>query len=197
MRPGSVHNGTERPPAGMGRISAPWTRQSARPRWTRRAILTSITGHLLWSGPQGAATPLGRFYIRAPSLFASQWTQRNRNGQCVKPWGSAYGATGGSRSLLPGCFVRWVTHRASERPFRAVYGPHGSPSLGRSGARAAELRPARRLDGVLQGEGGGHPISWGRAGEEDRRGPDRPRARRTPRVWSKTRYRAMRPSYPR
>src|SRR5918998_2413454 len=66
MRPGSVHDGTERPPSGIGRISAPWLRQSARPRWTRRAKLLSITGHLLWSGPQGAATPLGRFYIRAP-----------------------------------------------------------------------------------------------------------------------------------
>src|SRR5215211_7297363 len=60
MRPGSEHDGTQRPPEAMGRISAPWLRQSTRPRWTRRAILTSITGHLLWSGPRGAATPPGR-----------------------------------------------------------------------------------------------------------------------------------------
>ncbi len=38
----------------MGRISPPWLRQSARARLTRRAILSSITGHLLWSGPRGA-----------------------------------------------------------------------------------------------------------------------------------------------
>src|SRR5919107_2872283 len=70
MRPGSVHDGTERPPAGMGRISAPWLRQSARPRWTRRAKLLSITGHLLWSGPQGASDTAGAFLHPRPSLAA-------------------------------------------------------------------------------------------------------------------------------
>src|SRR5215204_3720305 len=44
----------------MGRISAPWLRQSARPRRTRRATLTSITGHPLWSGPRGVGAPPGR-----------------------------------------------------------------------------------------------------------------------------------------
>src|ERR687889_377344 len=87
MRPGSVDDGTERPPAGMGRISAPWTRQSARPRWTRRAILTSITGHLLWSGPQGAATPLGRFYIRAPSLAARPGGEKSAGRKGAQGWG--------------------------------------------------------------------------------------------------------------
>src|SRR5687767_4840911 len=62
MRPGSEHDGTERPPAGMVLISAPWLRQSARPRLTRRAILTSIIGHLLWSGPRGVGAPPGRFF---------------------------------------------------------------------------------------------------------------------------------------
>jgi hypothetical protein len=38
-------------------------------------------------------------------------------------------------------------------------------SVGRSVARAAELRTARRLDGFLQGEGGWHLISGGSAGE--------------------------------
>jgi hypothetical protein len=70
---------------------------------------------------------------------------------------------------------------------------HRSPPV----ARPAELRPARQLDGVLQSEGGWHLISWGRAGEQEGRGPGRSRARRTPRVWSKTTYRAIRPTYPR
>jgi hypothetical protein len=124
---------------------------------TRRAALKAeFQGALAWTTAGARLLPL-----RAPSRFASQRTQRNRNGQCFKPWGSAHVATGGSRSLLPGCFVRWVTHRASERPFRAVCGTHGSTSLGRSVARAAELRPARQLDGVLQGEGGRHQIPGG------------------------------------
>jgi hypothetical protein len=86
-------------------------------------------------------------------------------------WGRAHVATGGSRSLLPGCFVRWFTHRASERPYRALCGPHGS-YYGRSVARAAELRPARQLDGVLQGEGGRHQIP----GESGRGGRKRARS---------------------
>src|SRR5215211_8522097 len=61
MKPGSEHDGTQRPPEGKGRISAPRLRQSARPRLTRRDTLTSITGHLLWSGPRGVGAPPGRF----------------------------------------------------------------------------------------------------------------------------------------
>src|SRR5215208_4163485 len=61
MKPGSEHDSTHRPPEGKGRLSAPWLRQSVRPRLARRAILSSITGHLLWSGPRGAATLPGRF----------------------------------------------------------------------------------------------------------------------------------------
>jgi len=50
----------------MGRISAPWLRQSARPRLTRRAKLLSIKAYPLGPGPRVLPTPLGRFYIRAP-----------------------------------------------------------------------------------------------------------------------------------
>jgi hypothetical protein len=38
--------------------------------------------------------------LRAPARFASQRTQRNRKESVLQPWGSAYVATGGSRSLL-------------------------------------------------------------------------------------------------
>ena len=193
--PGGARHGGERAPAGRERKGGPrkvFAQQN--PEVAVRATLRKkFQGALALTSAGARLVPL-----RAPSRFASQRTQSNRNGQCFKPWGSAHVVTGGSRSLLPGRVVRWVTHRASERPVRAVCGTHGSTSLGRSVARAAELRMARHaLDGVLQGEGGGHPNSWGRAGVDDRRGPGRSRARRTPRVWSKTRYRAMRPSYPR
>src|SRR5215211_1466300 len=128
MRPGSEHDGTQRPPEAMGRISAPWLRQSTRPRWTRRAILTSITGHLLWSGPRGAATPPGRSLCaplpggarhggeKAPArrerkgserrkVFAKQNPEGGR--KPVKAGGRAFGAslarrTAGARLSPPG-----------------------------------------------------------------------------------------------
>src|SRR5215207_2932435 len=109
----------------MGWISAPWLRQSARPRRARRATLTSITGYLLWSGPRGVAAPAGPLLCvplpggarhggeRAPAQRERKGSERrkdfakqNPEGGQAKP-GRAFGAslarTTAGATLLPLC----------------------------------------------------------------------------------------------
>jgi hypothetical protein len=71
----------------MGRILVPWLRQSARPRWTRRAKLLSITGHLLWSGPQGASDTAGAFLHPRPSLAARPGGEKSAGRKGAQGWG--------------------------------------------------------------------------------------------------------------
>jgi hypothetical protein len=74
---------------------------------------------------------------------------------------SVHLATGGSRSLLLGYFVRWLASRASERPFRALCGTHQGFSWGALWP-AQQGRALRAFAGELfQNENDWHVIPGG------------------------------------
>ena len=124
---------------------------------TRSAALKAeFQGALAWTTAGARLLPL-----RAPARFASQRTQRNRKEHCFKHSGSAYAATGGSRSLLPGCFVLGVTHRASERPYRALCGTHEGYFGALGGSHGGGPAPRGYLGELLQSGSGWHVISGG------------------------------------
>lgn len=63
------------------------------PRHARRDTLDSITGHLLWSGPQGVCRTAGAFSShptvcdRAPSLRSATWGRKSAGTKGTQGWG--------------------------------------------------------------------------------------------------------------
>jgi hypothetical protein len=147
--------GAKRAPAGRERKGGPLKvfakqRTAGQPFWPSFAKTFRV--------PLRSRVPVLNSCPFARSFSSLLWGQ-NAIGK-----GSAYVATGGSRSLLPRCFVRWVTHRASERPFRAPCGTHGSYCGALCGprSRVAPCAPIR------WGPSGWRRLAsdlWGRAGE--------------------------------